>query len=307
MCYASVHAAPSGHDQQCAMGFLNEQSLRMIVEAPRDESRSFIFSEIPHLETSMPLNQSGPLRKMIMAALFRVTASVGWPELQIIRRASNGTSFVAFTTSTTEPKPTRYLNLYEYNVAETTFYIRPGDLLNFSWQGDAELNHFRPRRINRVRFNLAYYRDGTPSGLPMVSIVVGDCDSQTDQLMLNLLNCHNGNISESTTIGIYNESKYELTNGVIIGVVTSCTLLLIMIITISTMTALVMYWHKSTVKKSSTQENDSDEVYYASIGEVKIEMDKNEAYATCIPTESNVAYSLPKIHDVPPNDYDYVV
>ena len=73
MCCASVHAAPSGHDQQCAMGFLNEQSLRMIVEAPRDESTSFIFSEIPHLETSMPLNQSGPLRKMIMAAYFQVT------------------------------------------------------------------------------------------------------------------------------------------------------------------------------------------------------------------------------------------
>ena len=159
--------------------------------------------------------------------------------------------------------------------------------------------------------------------------------------MLNLLNCHNGNVSEPTTIGINstrnssttlsskdnvsepttiginstqnssttlssndNESKYELINGVIIGVVTSCALLLIMIITVSTMTALVMHWHKSTVKKSSTQENDSDEVYYASIGpgEVKIEMDKNEAYATCIPTESNVAYSLPKIHDVLPND-----
>ena len=304
------------------MGFLNEQSLRMIVEAPRDESRSFIFSEIPHLETSMPLNQSGPPRKMIMAAFFQVTASVGWPELQIIRRASNGTSFVAFTTSTTEPKPTRYLNLYEYNLAETTFYIRPGDMLNFSWQGDAELNRFRHDDIiNRVRFNLVYYRDGTPSGLPMVSIIVGDCDSQTDQLTLNLLNCHNGNVSEPTTIGINstqnssttlsskdNESKYELTTGVIISVVTSCALLLIMIITISTMTALVMHWHKSTVKKSSTQENDSDEVHYASIGEVKIEMDKNEAYATCIPTESNVAYSLPKIHDVlPTNDYENVV
>ena len=197
--------------------------------------------------------------------------------------------------------------------------IRPGDMLNFSWQGDAELNRFRYHddSINRVRFNLAYYR---ASGLPMVSIVVGDCDSQTDQLMLNLLNCHNGNVSEPTTIGINstwnssttlsskdNESKYELTNGVIIGVVTSCALLLIMIITISTITALVMHWHKSTVKKSSTQENDSDEVHYASIGEVKIKMDKNEAYATCILTESNVAYSLPKVHDILPNDYDYVV
>ena len=70
-----------------------------------------------------------------------------------------------------------------------------------------------------------------------------------------------------------------------------------------------MHWHKSTVKKSSTQENDSDDVHYAMarIGEVKIEMDKNEAYATCIPTESNVANSLSKIHDVLPNDYDNVV
>ena len=88
-----------------------------------------------------------------------------------------------------EPKPTRYLNLYEYNLAETTFYIRPGEMLNFSWQGDADQIRSRPGiRNNQVRFNLAYYRDGTPSGLPMVSIVVGDCDSQTDQLTLNLLN-----------------------------------------------------------------------------------------------------------------------
>lgn len=305
------------------MGFLNEQSLRMIVEAPRDESRSFIFTEIPHLDMSMPLNQSGPLRKMIMAAFFYVTASVGWPELQIIRRASNGTSYIAFTTNTIEPKPTRYLNLYEYDLAETRFYVRPGDVLNLSWQGDADWTRFRFGDIDRVRFNLAYYRNGTSPEIPMVSIVVGDCDSETDQLTLNLLNyCEN--VTEPTTSGItstqssntilstnnQNDSKSELTTVVVIGVVTSCALLLMTMIIIMIIMVLAMHWHKSTVKKSSTEENDS-KVQYTSAGEDNIiynsiiEVDVNEAYT--IPTGPNVAYSTLAVYDTKPHDYDYIM
>ena len=45
----------------------------------------------PHgqLATSMPLTQSGPLKKLIIAAEFDVSASAGWPELQIIRNATD--------------------------------------------------------------------------------------------------------------------------------------------------------------------------------------------------------------------------
>lgn len=72
------------------MGFLNVQSLRMIVEAPRDlhDLTSFSFPGIPHPAMSMPVTQFGPLRKMVIAARFDINVPIGWPELQIIRRAS---------------------------------------------------------------------------------------------------------------------------------------------------------------------------------------------------------------------------
>ena len=59
-----------------------------------------------------------------------------WLARNADRRARNGTSYVAFTTNTTEPKPTGYLNVYEYDLAATNFSIQVGDVLNISWHGD---------------------------------------------------------------------------------------------------------------------------------------------------------------------------
>ena len=52
---------------------------------------------------SMPFTQQGLFRKIIIAAMFDPTASVGWPRLQVIRRASNETPYVAFSTHMKEP------------------------------------------------------------------------------------------------------------------------------------------------------------------------------------------------------------
>ena len=65
------------------MGFLSEQSLRMIVKAPGGHDVITSFPEIPHRAMSMPFTQSGPLRKLIIAARFNVSVPVGWPELQL--------------------------------------------------------------------------------------------------------------------------------------------------------------------------------------------------------------------------------
>ena len=162
--------------QQCAMGFLNEESLKMIMDASRD---TYDYGSISFTGFSMPMsvNQFGPLKKIIIAARFNINMPVGWPEMQIMQRASNGhMPMVAFTTNATEPKPTGYLNLYEYNLEETMLHIKPGDTLDIhdSYQSS--------------RFSLAYYSNGTFS-IPLVSFVMGDCESETEPLTLNILNC----------------------------------------------------------------------------------------------------------------------
>ena len=165
------------------MGFLSKQSVRMIVvEAFNLQniygSTSFSFPGIFHMAVSMPFTQSGSLRKMVIAAKYNVSVHAGWPELQIIRE-TNSSYCIAFTTNTTEPKPTGYLNLYEYDLTATNFNIQTGDKLNISWRGNA----LQP---DQIRFSLAYDNYGA---FPMVSVVVGDCGSEPDLLTLDRLYC----------------------------------------------------------------------------------------------------------------------
>ena len=89
-------------DQQCTNGFLNEESLKMIAEAPRNvhDLASFSFPGIPYSNMSMSFTQSGPLKRMVIAARFDVHTSDGWPELQIMRTVNGGIPNVVFTTNT---------------------------------------------------------------------------------------------------------------------------------------------------------------------------------------------------------------
>jgi hypothetical protein len=153
----------------------------MIVEAPRNmyDITSFSFPGIHHPAMSMPITRFGPVKKMVIAARFNISVPVGWPELQIIRRASDGISNVAVTTSTIEPKPTGYLNLYEYDLTAKNFDIRVGDKLNITWHGNI-LQH------DQIRFSLAYY-SGTSPIIPMVSVVFGDYDSNITTFITSTL------------------------------------------------------------------------------------------------------------------------
>ena len=195
----------------------------------------------PQPATSMPLTQSGKLKKLIIAGEFDVTVSAGWPELQIIRNATD----VVFTTSTAEPKPTGYLNVYEYDISTDKFEIKAGDVLNISWH-----MHFDVEYLNWNRFSLAYYNTGTSSDsyIPMVSLVVGDCDPEVDLLTLNTLYCENttvttsGNGRETTTMHTtYTSSLYTQTNlSVVIGMVMSCSLIIILLILVITCVIVII-------------------------------------------------------------------
>ena len=130
----------------------------------------------------MPLTQSGLLRGMIIAAKFNASVPVGWPELQVIRSSrENNSQRIAFRTNTTVPRPTEYLNVYKYELPNN-FDVQTGDVLNISWHGDVT-------QPDQIRFSLAYYNNGISSRVPMVSIVVGDCDPDTDLLTLDSLYC----------------------------------------------------------------------------------------------------------------------
>ena len=171
-------------------------------------SRFFFFPGPSHLAMSAPLTQSGQLKKMVIAARFNASVQDGcWPKLQIIREFKNSgiSSVILYEITDSEPKPTGYLNFYEYDLTETNFDIQVGDRLNISWYGDI-------MQPDQIRFSLAYYDNGTFPGIPMVSIVVGDCNqSETDLLILDDLYCEQ--IDEPTTGSIITTSSKPVDPG----------------------------------------------------------------------------------------------
>ena len=165
----------------------------------------------------MPLmiTQSKSLRGMVIAAKFNASVPIGWPALQIIRRENRYSRTYQPNTHvalniTTEPRPTRYLNVYEYNL-NSNFIVQEGDRLKISWHGDA-------RYPEQIRFSLAY----SNSRVPMVSFVGSNCTLETDPLILKFLHCeqvtmpNTGNITNTkkatTTPAISGPTSTNLNN-----------------------------------------------------------------------------------------------
>ena len=91
-----------------------------------------------------------------------------------------------------EPKPTGYLSLYEYNWTAINFTIQVEDTLNISWNGN----------LQQPRFSLAYYNNRTSSAIPMLSIVVGNCDPETNLLSLNTLYCEEVTVTATDSVNM---------------------------------------------------------------------------------------------------------
>ena len=101
----------------------------------------------------------------------------------------NTYDIVASTTNTTEPRPTGYLNVYEYEF-NNSVAVQIGDEVAISWHGNVS-------QIDQIRYSLAYYTD-SGSRVPMVSIVIGDCGPETDRLISNTLQCEEMNITTTS-------------------------------------------------------------------------------------------------------------
>ena len=99
------------------MGFLRRESFNLIVDAPRSfqTAESLHFPQQPVPALSMPLNVSGQLMKVVIAAKFNHSASSGWPLLQVRRRVGNDSNVTIMTT--VEPTSTGYLNEFEYKLS----------------------------------------------------------------------------------------------------------------------------------------------------------------------------------------------
>ena len=124
-------------------------------------SPSLNFRQDPHrILQSMPLTESGHLVRFIIAAKFNHSVPSGWPTLQIKRRVNNG-SHEAVATTTMEPRPTGYLNVFEYKMSAE---IQPGDIVHVDIpEQDTE--------SSRQRYLLAYVGE---TSKPMVSIEVSN-------------------------------------------------------------------------------------------------------------------------------------
>ena len=158
--------------QNCTMGFLKKKSLQVIVDAPRDNRifNAFNFSRVANVQ-SMPISESGSLVKFFVATKFDHTIPSGWPVLQIRRRIHTiiSSSYFRVVFSTTmEPRPTGYLNVFEYDVQNMAFNVQHNDSIRVFW----------PRNTNVLRrYSLAYFRD---SSNVMLSIEIGQTISTTE-------------------------------------------------------------------------------------------------------------------------------
>ena len=208
----------------CASGFIRPQSILRNLLAP-SRSSFLHFPGIPPPAMSMPFTDCGLLTHIFIAAKFNKTVSVsGWPELQIIRMVNNRTC-VAFTTNTYNnnimmgPQQTSHHNVYEYDLSTHGFIIQAGDVLNISWYGDV-------LQLDQIRFSLAYYDNGVPPGIPMVSVEMtnSNCSSQhtSETVTDNPLTTSSMPINIKNNITI---SQSNATISVIISGVVSCSLL----------------------------------------------------------------------------------
>ena len=103
--------------------------------------RLILFNHYP-LESaqSVPLNESGRVMKIVMAAKFYHSIHSGWPILQIRRRINN--SLVVVDMAMSEPKSLGYLNVFEYDMSTD---IQAGDILRI-----------RGSPVTESRYLLAY-------------------------------------------------------------------------------------------------------------------------------------------------------
>ena len=236
------------------MGFLENESLQLIVNASRDDKIHSAFEFRQNTTQSMPLKESRLLVRFLIAAKFYHTISSGWPVLQI-RRTLNGDSSSLLTPISTkkEPRPTGYLNVFEYDMQAVRFEIQCGDSLRVYWPPEAT--------PNGSRYSLAYLRE---SSEVMVSIEVQH-HNQT------LTTCYDSSVSttippitimgssySTTEIAVTTKASSNSSMKDVVTIVGSilCTIAVIILLVVLAITVFVVCRSRNHTKEFSPTAND---------------------------------------------------
>ena len=121
-----------------------------IVNAPRDTHihQLLTFSQYPTTVFTPSRTKPGYLIRVTIAAKFNYTIPFGWPALQV-RRQTNSTngSYTSIYITQREPRPTGYLNVFEYDLSDNAFEVQPGERIRLFWF---------PLSSYPARYSLAY-------------------------------------------------------------------------------------------------------------------------------------------------------
>ena len=235
-------------NSSCAVGFLNQISLGRIINAPRDNSVHQLLSFSEDTTTVLLTSvESGYtyLMSVTIAAKFNHTVPYGWPSLQV-RRPSNNGSYVSVYVTESEPRSTGYLNVFEYDLSDDEFELRPGEQIRLSWI---------IRSSNPARYSLGYYQ-----AFPM-AFGVTELHQNRSVTTMSEINRSSRAVSE-TTIPRSSEAETMVTDNtinsivqqgksaiipIVIGVL--CTTgILLMLASVITLIAIMIYRHKDGTK-----------------------------------------------------------
>ena len=243
-------------NSSCAVGFLSQISLGRIINAPRDNSVHQLLSFSEDATTVLLTSvESGYtyLMSVTIAAKFNHTVPYGWPSLQV-RRPSNNVSYVSVYVTESEPKPTGYLNVFEYDLSDDEFELHPGEQIRLSWI---------IRSSNPARYSLGYYQ-ASPMAFGVTELHQNG--SVTTMSEINKSTCSSSHMSTTPPTGdttmlttIMNAQKLkqsdETTFAIVGGVL--CTMAFIILLVVLTIAVFVVYRFKNHTKKFSLSTNDN--------------------------------------------------
>ena len=245
----------------------------------------------------------------IIAAKLNHSDPSGWPVLQI-RRRNNTSGFISTSMTMLEPRPTGYLNVFEYEPLSVD--IQPGDVVRI-----------RIPESSGQRYLLAYLTEASVSK-PMVhaNISIDSTTVTTPKTVtasdgpVSSIDSTSVNIPGTTTVTTL--ETVTLSNGPVssnggqavvaiaggvFGTLVVLTLLAVLIITV-----VLTYRCRGKTNSSTTPNTAEVNNTLQTHTHEKIEMDTNEAYITNnFPTEPNIAYGHVTSKGTMPHDYDYVV
>ena len=156
--------------------------------------------------------------------------------------------------STMKPKPTGYLNVYEYDLPSEQYKVQSGDVLKIIW------NTTQPN-------SLAYYQSSNEE-FPLVSIIVGDHDCEAYYLNLSSVYCSditglptsNASFSTVTEERDIETSNQSVMTAVMGGIVSSTILSIVLIILLIIVVIIIKQRRKLTSTPFTTTESSRSEI-----------------------------------------------